>query len=352
MSTGGSPGQAQGQDSAKTRKKARESKSKANKKGEGVEFTDFFAKLQDGQPPILETMVVKSGVTLEAQGQKAIGPEHPDQKRTMSRKEYVQHAEREMSGEAVPSASAGMGSKAPGAFSSDRGPDVSGLLANSTADGGGAAAAADVGAGAADGGLPAINPGRPGQGALAASQRTGMGGGGGGMGGAGMRLPDNTGVQPADAQKQLGLQPSVNSSGRYRQKWEAIGNLPRPPRYHQPSLGGPFSSTGTAQPPIGATMGHGLIHSGSAKESFFYPSNMPVLPPALLKAASEGVLRRDASAGSAGGETPKQTPGRSARANRSIREHPDDSHGAIKGDKKNQIYRNVLNSMTERTVIT
>merc|ERR1712232_1257013 len=177
---------------------------------------------------------------------------------------------------------------------------------------------------------------------MGGSQRMGPGGGGGG----GMRLPDNTGVQPADAQRQLGLQPSVNSSGRYRQKWEAIGNLPRPPRYHQPSLGGPFSSTGTAQPPIGATMGHGLIHSGSAKESFFYPSPTPVLPPALLKAASEGVLKRDA--GSQGGDTPKQTPGRSARM-RSSREHPDDSHGAIKGDKKNQIYRNVLNSMTERT---
>jgi hypothetical protein len=346
-------------DSSKTRKKAQDRKNK-NKKGDthGADFTDFFAKLQDGQPPILETMLVKAGVTLEAQGQKAIGPDLPDQRRTMSRKEYVQHAEKELAGEGGTSVSGG-GSKAPQAYSTDSpGPGapigVGGGATDESAGGGGASLGDASAAGVAGGGLPPINQGRSGQGALGSTQRTGGAG-------QGMSRPDGAGVQPMDASRLKGLIPPVTPRSRYRTKYDAIGNLPRPPRYHQPSLGGcsfykvdNFSSTGNAQPPIGATMGHGLVHSGSLKESFFYPSQTPVLPPALLRAASEGVLRRENSTGSQGGDTPKNTPGRSARGRvgRAFEKEVDEFHGMIKGPdgtgKKSQIYRNVLNSMTER----
>lgn len=64
------------------------------KKGEaGPEFTDGFSKLQHGQPPIIETMVLVPGVQVEQLGKVKSGPE-PDS-RFMSRKEYVQLAEAE-----------------------------------------------------------------------------------------------------------------------------------------------------------------------------------------------------------------------------------------------------------------
>ncbi|CAE7257657.1 XCP1, partial [Symbiodinium pilosum] len=58
------------------------------------EFTDGFSKLQHGQPPILETMVVVPGVTLEQLGKVKSGPD--DEKRFLSRREYVQLAEQEV----------------------------------------------------------------------------------------------------------------------------------------------------------------------------------------------------------------------------------------------------------------
>ncbi|CAE7221326.1 XCP1 [Symbiodinium natans] len=87
------------------------------------EFTDGFSKLQHGQPPILETMVVVPGVTLEQLGKMkaAVAPlfmwktalPNPsilcscfcppsvqsgpdDEKRFLSRREYVQLAEQEV----------------------------------------------------------------------------------------------------------------------------------------------------------------------------------------------------------------------------------------------------------------
>lgn len=104
-------------------------------------------------------------------------------------------------------------------------------------------------------------------------------------------------------------------------------------------------------------MGHGLVHSGSLKESFFYPAQHPVLPPALLRAASEGVLRREGSSVSQGGDTPKITPkGRppprdGSRVPSRERLESDAGGRTVPAEKKSQLYRNVLNSMTERTVI-
>merc|ERR1719159_582420 len=57
------------------------------------EFTDSFSKLQHGQPPILETMVVQTGVVLESSGKKKQGVEPAFGERQMSRKEYVQLTE-------------------------------------------------------------------------------------------------------------------------------------------------------------------------------------------------------------------------------------------------------------------
>lgn len=93
----------------------------------------------------METMIVKPGVTLEAQGQKAVGPDLPDQKRTMSRKEYVQLAEKELAGEGSPPTGA---AKGPQVSSGDSpGTGAAGLLGGGPTDdgaGGAGAAAGDL----------------------------------------------------------------------------------------------------------------------------------------------------------------------------------------------------------------
>lgn len=64
------------------------------KKGEaGPEFTDGFSKLQHGQPPIIETMVLVPGVQVEQLGKLKSGPDSDS--RFMSRREYVQLVEAE-----------------------------------------------------------------------------------------------------------------------------------------------------------------------------------------------------------------------------------------------------------------
>merc|ERR1712139_753260 len=68
-------------------------------------------------------------------------------------------------------------------------------------------------------------------------------------------------------------------------KMQAIGHLGQPPRLHVAPLGGPYGF-GVAQPPLGATMGHGLHRHDKAKESYFFPHPAPEIP-ALLKATSE-----------------------------------------------------------------
>ena len=83
MSSGGSPKD----EAAKMKKKGRGDPSRKSRgqRDQTADYEDKFTKLQDGQPPVLETMIVRAGVTLEAQGQKAVGPDLPDQRRTMSR---------------------------------------------------------------------------------------------------------------------------------------------------------------------------------------------------------------------------------------------------------------------------
>jgi len=64
-------------------------------KAKEPEFTDFYSKLQYGQPPIVDTMVVSPGVTLESMGRRKLGPDIDRGAHQMSRAEYVELAERE-----------------------------------------------------------------------------------------------------------------------------------------------------------------------------------------------------------------------------------------------------------------
>lgn len=74
---------------------------------------------------------------------------------------------------------------------------------------------------------------------------------------------------------------------RARQSRASLGGKP-PPRYHAPQLGG-SQLVGLAQPPPGATMGHGLLRSGSRNE-FFYPMSQSA--PRTSAAPSPGGLQR------------------------------------------------------------
>ncbi|CAK0830643.1 unnamed protein product, partial [Prorocentrum cordatum] len=97
---------------------------------------------------------------------------------------------------------------------------------------------------------------------------------------------------------------------RARQSRASLGSKP-PPRYHAPQLGG-SQLVGPAQPPPGATMGHGLLRSGS-RNDFFYP--VPQSAPRTSAAPSPASLPRQSSGGASrwresGRPTPASTPAR------------------------------------------
>lgn len=217
-----------------------------NKKGEaGPEFTDGFSKLQHGQPPIIETMVVVPGVLLEQMGKVKAGPE--PESRFMSRKEYVLLAEAEVPTEAS------FRKGAPAASSDSQG-----------AGGGDPPAAPPSGAGAPleATGLPQI----PGAGRVTAVPA----------------YPGQPKPGAATSQKAPPAPPAP-----VRRKYEALG-FGRDPRYHAPNLGGNLG-LGAAQPVLGATMGHGLVKSSSNKEAFFFPPAVPDMP-GVLRSQSEAAL--------------------------------------------------------------
>merc|ERR1711920_1073673 len=72
---------------------------------------------------------------------------------------------------------------------------------------------------------------------------------------------------------------------RGSKKMEAVGHLGRPPRLHVAPLGGPHGY-GVAQPPLGATMGHGLHRHQSTKEAYFFPDPKAEMLP-LLRSTSD-----------------------------------------------------------------
>lgn len=247
-------------------------------KKQGIEFTDFFSKLQHGQPPILETMAVQPGVTLESMGKKKMGHES-NADGHMSRKEYVQLAEKE---EAMGSQFRPHHSMATTESKSSPKPEARRRSVQQNDVASKEASHQHSQAAAAEGGslgttLPPIQTGGP------AGQQNSQAGP---AGNAQQPRPDvKTGVL-AQAQKE----PAAPPPSTRNRKFDAIGFM-RPPRYHPPKLGGQYGFS-AAQPPLGATMGHGLVRTGSHKEAYFFPAPTPDLP--------LGMLRRSASEASPG----------------------------------------------------
>jgi len=244
------------------------------------EFTDSFSKLQHGQPPVLETMQVATGVTLESQGKKKSGPEPNFADRQMSRKEYVQLAEREvaMDGAARSEDAARAAAKQAAAAAAQESVGSGGAESPTDAAGDGSAGAGSPGALGST--LPPLNR----------TQR----------GLQGVSSPGSGGLDRDKVQKAPQAPPPSTRAKRF----EAIGPI-RPPRYHAPALGGPYGF-GSAQPPLGATMGHGLLRHGSMKEAYFFPSPVPELPTSMLRSSSEAALGSGRRHPPSGSNTPKR----------------------------------------------
>eukprot|EP00931_Biecheleriopsis_adriatica_P116758 TRINITY_DN92352_c0_g1_i1.p1 TRINITY_DN92352_c0_g1~~TRINITY_DN92352_c0_g1_i1.p1 ORF type:complete len:647 (-),score=157.28 TRINITY_DN92352_c0_g1_i1:74-2014(-) len=352
------------QEDSRKKQKKKGSKNSTRKKLEvEPEFTDGFSKLQHGQPPILETMVVMPGVTLESMGKRKSGPE-AEAERFMSRKEYVQLAEREVAmdggykgsqmfggaGDASPQpGSMDPGSPAPPGGGG--GPPPPGQAAEGAAPaqgggGGGGGKAAEVaaameaaGAGKAgpQGTLPPIPAGRGGPAAAAggggaaaqgnnATRRPPAGGFGGPAG-------DGENKEGGPAQKAPPAPPPFTRN----KKFEALGFV-REPRYRVPELGGP-QGYGSAQPPLGATMGHGLIKSGSHKEAYFFPPSVPELPGHLIRSAS------DTAIGSARASARKESARRpGANGDKTGEESVEEDHGRLKAEMS-PAYRNFRHAL-------
>jgi len=326
---------------------------RSSKKMDEDDFPDGFSKLQHGQPPILETMVIKAGVVLDVYGKTKAGPPAAVVAGGgMSRKDYVALSEKEVAYEAQfasmsdPSKDGGGGSPTGGP------PGTAGSMARSM-DGGLAESSAGV-----DGTtLPPI----PGASGNPRSR--------GGTAAGGNRPGTSSGAANEEKKNKADVQmaPPAPSMNVRNKKMQAIGHLGQPPRLHVAPLGGPYGY-GTAQPPLGATMGHGLVRHGSCKESYFFPHTVPEIP-TLLRATSETAVGpkgrgsprrpspRSMSRGFSREESRSQTaPSKGFGSIMDMEtgatgdEESPRHHGMIRPEKKSQAYRGMRQTLFPNTL--
>lgn len=312
----------------KARRKPRYDRSSINE-GQEMNFTDGFSKLQYGQPPILETMDVKAGVTLLALGKEKKGPPPDNPNRQMSRRDYVAQAEREV---ALGASFMSEGDGQPDAPLDSDAP-VQAATAAAPAEASGGEVGGGSGALVSGGLLPELDVGRNISPAAAAAQIPGTRG----------RMAVQSHNPLAENQrsqtlpgKRIQKAPTAPSRMSRSKMYSSVGHLGRPPRLHVAPLGGSYG-IGAPQPPLGATMGHGLHRHANTKESFYFPSPHPdhlAIPP--LRSMSEGFLRP------ASGGTPKVS-GRSSRGGEQSDILPSD--GRIIPDPKSNVYRNMRSAL-------
>lgn len=324
---------------------------RSSKKMDEDDYPDGFSKLQHGQPPILETMVVKPGVVLDVYGKSKAGPAVASQGQGMSRKEYVALTEKEVAYEQGSSML-----------------DPSGEHGESGSPHGGPPGTADSMSRSLTGGLLPSSPEAGGDGTVQLPPIAGATGGAGGSrsrGGTAAGGSRGAANLAGEDKKKTEVQvaPPAPPMHARAKKMQAIGHLGQPPRLHVAPLGGPYGY-GTAQPPLGATMGHGLVRHGSCKESYFFPHSIPEMP-ALLRATSETAI------GPKGRGSPRRTsprsPGRAvSREERSqtapskqfssVLDVEDDGredfsvHGSIRPEKKSQAYRGMRQTLFPNTL--
>jgi len=250
-------------DSAKSPKNKRK---KDRKTKEVQTFTDTFYKPDYMQPPVIETMKVRPGVVLACMGSMKGGP-GDNHGRRMTRREYIQRTigERPASADATGSKKDADGGLADSAGQRARpqtapgGGSSTGEL-TSKADGAGAKGDVDLSTMVQSQAGPS-----------AAKPLVFVGGG-----------------QEENSKAPVAPSWSIRNNGR------ALEMGARPPRFHVSPLGACLRS-GPVQPPLGATMGHGLLRNGSLKDDYYFPSGMPS-PMAASGPPTPASGRRPASA--------------------------------------------------------
>jgi hypothetical protein len=110
-------------------------------------------------------------------------------------------------------------------------------------------------------------------------------------------------------------------------------------------LGGPYGY-GVAQPPLGATMGHGLHRHQSTKEAYFFPDPKLEMLPLLRSSASEGSFQKKrsprlASIMTTSSKNASREDSRAQTApDSSIMEDEDyERHGLVRVDERSNAYR-------------
>jgi len=303
--------------------------SSKKKKGKDPEvFSDYFQKLKYQQPPIIETIECQPGVRLECQGKVKTGPPSSDR---MTRAQYLEkfgqgdRSKKTKDHEDGSRPSSLVGSpKSPFARNSI-------AVAAPVAKGRPASAAesrASVGAsprsqpgshkqtvhtlaslGLDSTSLPVQAPRLEVEAVETLGVTEGAASGGGAMALRVVKMvqrpqsaipalqPD--GDSDTDANGKAPLAPSLKTRGR---KDQSLGVARAwQPRQRQPLLGAPICFPhGPVQPPLGAVMGHGMIHDAERNLNFYFPgdANVP-------RSMSDSQLR----ASSAGRNRPRSSPG-------------------------------------------
>lgn len=251
------------------------------------EFPDSFTKLAHGQPPIMETMSMKPGVQLDHKGKQKAGGPPAAKDGQMTRSDYISLASREISGDTQFQFTATGGVKAVGGNSGQDPEDSTTSPASPTKSGSlDASGAFDATSGSAkprSDSLPTLDPGRPSPAATdsPAHSQSPTKNGGLVMVGSGAGLSDAFAGGNRHGEVQTSpLAPPMHLRAR---KFESVGDLGRPPRSRMPTMGklDPHSPFGKAPPPpVGATMGHGLLRTHSSVDEFYFPPFVPESPTA------------------------------------------------------------------------
>jgi hypothetical protein len=344
---------------AKKRDKARAQK-------EEEDFPDGFSKLQYGQPPILETMNVKPGVLLVSHGKPKQGPAIPNSTGGMSRKEYVALTEKEIAYESQFASTSGDSPSARARGQSDSTPQANPgggpsppTLARQGSAGLGATASnpngyPQTGENPLESTLPPIPSGMDrGLGNVAGGPRkaqTGNRGGGTGMGGMGSTGSLAKGDR-GEGESNVHMAPTAPPHHVRAKKMEAVGHLGRDPRLHIALLGGPYGY-GVAQPPLGATMGHGLHRHQSTKEAYFFPDPKSDMK-AMLRSTSEASFaskKKSSSTAASKNASVEDSRAQTAPDSSITEDEASDKHGKMHADTRSNAYRNMRQALFPNTL--
>lgn len=308
-------------------------KSKRRTKDGPNNFPDTFIPHTYAQPPILETMTMNAGVSLQHKGRNKEGPAIKLEEGKLSRKDYAALGDRQPSGDTQIQFTKSGGVHAFGG-NSGKPPAKStkGAAAPTGDTEASPSAAASPGAPGRTETLPPVQEKR---------QKPPNEGGGRSPS---KRSPRGGGESPQAPQAQA-TSPQAPPFYLRARKFDAIGHLSRAPRVHPPTLGKLEMSTHSAspkgtttQPPLGATMGHGLVRHGV--EEFFFPPN-----PMEYPAPGPGLMAKSQSDGVLPGKDRLRLPGIDSKNAHAAGENGSPSHGCIVPEKRSAAYKNIRNQL-------